>query len=114
MDEPQFPQQLLFTDDFTEDAVFNMRNSHVWYYENPHALHVHAFQQRFGINVVVGILNTRLIGPYMLPPRLYIFSSGKLHWVTAVGVYMQCVYPVDRRPVNLEDCVNCEDDHPAN
>lgn len=72
VEEPHFPQRILFTDEcrFTEDAVFNSRNSHVWDDENPHATHVRGFQERFGINVWAGILNGRLIGPYMLPLRL--------------------------------------------
>ena len=63
---------ILFTDEcrFTRDAVLNYRNSHVWDDENPHATHAHGFQQRFGINVWAGIVDGRLIGPYLLPPHL--------------------------------------------
>ena len=37
---------------------------------NPHVQHPHGFQQRFGINVWAGIVDGRLIGPYLLPLRL--------------------------------------------
>ena len=58
----QFPWQIFFTDDcrFTREAVLNSRKSDVW----------DGSQQRFGINVWAVIVDGRLIGPYLLAPRL--------------------------------------------
>ena len=37
---------------------------------NPHAPPKVRFQRRFSINVWAGIVNDRLVGPYVLPNRL--------------------------------------------
>ena len=68
----QFPQQILFTNEcrFTRDIVLNSQNSHVWDDENPHAQHDHGFQQHFDVNMWAGIVDGRLIGPYLLPTCL--------------------------------------------
>ena len=50
--------------------VFNSRNSHVWDFDNPHALFVAHHQHRFSVNVWCGIVHDHLIGPYILPVRL--------------------------------------------
>lgn len=70
--DPQFHAAILFTDEacFTRDGVVNSRNSHVWADENPHGTIVHGHQQRFGVNIWAGIIGDKLIGPYLLPPRL--------------------------------------------
>lgn len=72
LEEPRFPRMILFSDEatFTRDGIFNCRNSHVWADENPHATISRAFQNRFAINMWAGIICDRLIGPYLLPPRL--------------------------------------------
>ena len=69
VEEPQFPRQVLYTDEcrFTRDAVLNSKNSHD---ENTLAQHADGFQQCSGINVWAGIVDSRLIGPYLLPPHL--------------------------------------------
>ena len=71
MEEPQFQRQI-FTDEcrFTMNAVLISRSSHAWDDENLHPHHAHGFQQSFGINVWAGIVNGRLIRPYLLQPRL--------------------------------------------
>ena len=48
---------------FTRNGISNYHNSHVWAYENPHAIHQSNFQQRFQINVWAGIIGNNLIGP---------------------------------------------------
>ena len=55
---------ILFTDErmFSRDTVLNTCNSHVWDDKNPHTQHAHEFQQRFGINVWIGIVDGCLIG----------------------------------------------------
>ena len=72
VEEPQFPRQILFTDEyrFTRNAVLNTRNSHVWDDGNTHFQDAHGFQQRFDINVWAGTVDGRLMGPYLLPPRI--------------------------------------------
>jgi hypothetical protein len=71
-DDPHFRSCILFTDEasFTRDGILNFRNTHNWSYENPHAILPRGHQQRFSVNVWAGIIADRLIGPYMLPPRL--------------------------------------------
>ena len=70
--EPQFPRQVFFTGEcrFTRHAVLNSQKGHVCDDENPHAQHAHGLQQRFNINVWAGIVDGRLNGPYLFPPRL--------------------------------------------
>ena len=53
-------------------------NNHVRDDENTYAQHSNGFQKRFGINAWAGIVDDRLIGPYLLPPHprvTLIFSS---------------------------------------
>ena len=69
VEEPQFPRQILFTDE-CRFTVLNSRVSHVWMTKTLHAQHAHGSQQRFGINVCTGIVDGRLIGAYLLPPSL--------------------------------------------
>jgi len=63
---------ILFTDEagFTRDGIFNFHNTHQWADENPHAIVESRHQQRFSLNVWLGILGDRLIGPVVLPDRL--------------------------------------------
>ena len=70
--QPQFPRYVLFTDEatFNREGILNSRNNHIWADENPHTIRQSKFQHKFGINVWAGIVDGRLIGPYLLPPRL--------------------------------------------
>lgn len=72
VETPNFLQKVIFTDEstFNRDGVFNSRNSHCWAYENPHSTVMRRSQTRFSVNVWVGLLNNRIIGPYILPNRL--------------------------------------------
>ena len=104
VEETQFPWQILFTDEcrFTRVTVLNSRNRHVWDDKNPHAQDAHGSQQCFGINVWASIVDGRLIGPYLLPPRLtghaYLPANyWKLcHWtsVDASGFNMMVYHPI--------------------
>ncbi|GFW01710.1 uncharacterized protein TNCV_4086251 [Trichonephila clavipes] len=47
-----------------------MHNSHLWAHVNPHGTIIHAYQERFSINVWAGIVPNNLVGPYILPSRL--------------------------------------------
>lgn len=69
---PLFLSRVLFTDEaaFTRDGIVNFHNTHVWAYENPHAILQARNQHRFSINVWAGIVGDHLIGPIILPNRL--------------------------------------------
>ena len=53
---------------FTRDAVLNSLKNHVWDNDHHYAQHAQGFRQRFD-NVWAGIVDDRLIGPYLLPLR---------------------------------------------
>lgn len=67
-----FSKDVLWSDEayFSREGIFNTHNLHEWHEINPHIVRERAFQQRFSINVWAGILNDRLIGPYILPSPL--------------------------------------------
>lgn len=69
---PPFPAHVLFTDEacFTRDTYFNSRNSHIWDYENPHAVFFRSHQERFTVNIWGGIVGDYLLGPIILPAPL--------------------------------------------
>ena len=69
---PNFLNCIMFTDEggFSRSAVFNSHNTHIWSDENPHARQEVRFLRRFSTNVWAGIVNDRLVGPYVLPNRL--------------------------------------------
>lgn len=69
---PQFLSHILFTDEanFSRNAIMNFHNNHVWAEDNPNAIMQSGFQDRFSVNVWVGIVGDYLIGPYFLPLRL--------------------------------------------
>lgn len=80
MDE-HFTRHVFVTDEatFTRSGVNNFRNTHVWATENPHAVRRTHFQQRFSLNVWAGILNGKLIDPFLLPAR--ITGAAYLHFL---------------------------------
>ncbi|GBO45353.1 hypothetical protein AVEN_14866-1 [Araneus ventricosus] len=57
--QPDFPAHLLFTDEatFTQEGVFNMRNTHVWATKNPLAVRSNVFQKHFSVNVWTVFVN---------------------------------------------------------
>ncbi|XP_066595419.1 uncharacterized protein [Prorops nasuta] len=67
-----FPDKILWSDEstFTPNGIFNSKNFVFWSQENPHAVRVGAFQQRWTINVWAGLIGDQIIGPFFLPPRL--------------------------------------------
>lgn len=69
--DPAFPAHVLFTDEafFTRDGYFNSKNSHIWDYENPHAMFVRTHQQ-FSVNIWAGIVGDHLLGSVSLPLHL--------------------------------------------
>ncbi|EZA58875.1 hypothetical protein X777_00578, partial [Ooceraea biroi] len=64
-ENPDFAANILFTDEaiFTNNRIINFHNNHIWADENPHAVVESRHQHRFSLNVWVGILRDRLIGP---------------------------------------------------
>lgn len=57
--------KILFSDEsrFTNNGLFNRNNTRYWSRENLHLLRVGNHQERFGVNVWLGIVGDRLIGP---------------------------------------------------
>lgn len=70
--DPLFFDSILWSDEscFKRVGVFNMHNLHCWAVENPKIVREDRFQHQFGVNLWVGILGGRVIGPFELPPRL--------------------------------------------
>jgi hypothetical protein len=54
--DPHFASNVLVTNEatFSQDAIFNCHNMHMWNQENPHVTSVQAHQQRFSLNVWCG------------------------------------------------------------
>ena len=70
VEEPNFPWQILFTDEakFTREVVLNSFNSHVWANENPHTACSHGFQEWYSLNIWAWFLDGCVTGPYLVPP----------------------------------------------
>lgn len=70
--DPLFFNSILWSDEscFKRVGVFNMHNLHHWAVVNPHTVREDRFQHQFGVNLWLGILDGRVIGPFELPPRL--------------------------------------------
>lgn len=60
-----FHLNILWSDEsrFTNLGLFNRNNTRYWAVENPGLIREGAYQERFGVNVWIGVLNTRIIGP---------------------------------------------------
>ena len=66
-------QMILWTDEATftrRGRLLNMRDEHLWMHGNPYAMREDRFQNQFCVNVWIGIINNRLIGPFFLSDRL--------------------------------------------
>jgi hypothetical protein len=63
---------ILFTDEatFTRNGVFNSRNTHLWSEENPHGAVETSFQHRFHINVWCGVIDDKILGPFVFNENL--------------------------------------------
>lgn len=70
--EPDFPYVLLQTDEAKLDqtGIYNLHNIHNWQHENPHRYVTRAHQERFSVNLWVGMVGDCVVGPYFLPARL--------------------------------------------
>lgn len=69
---PNFISDTLWTDEsmFTRNGINNSHNEHTWSLQNPHAVRIRGFQQRFSMNTWCGILNGQLLPIQILPNRL--------------------------------------------
>lgn len=61
---PNLLRRILFTDEshFGRCGTWNSHNSHYWSSENPHLTTPRSFQERFTINIWVGLINNRMVG----------------------------------------------------
>lgn len=71
-DDWEFPYKILYSDEsrFTNNGMFNKNNTRYWAKENPRLLRQGHFQERFGFNVWMGIIGTRLVGPIIFDGQL--------------------------------------------
>ncbi|KAJ8937509.1 hypothetical protein NQ318_015975 [Aromia moschata] len=62
---PNLSRFILSSDEsrFTNLGMFNKNNSRYWARENPHLYRQGAFQERFGVNVWMGVIGRRIVGP---------------------------------------------------
>ena len=69
---PELLGVILSTDEasFTREGVNNSRNVHTWSQYNPHETRVTNFQRRFSVNVWCGVVDNRLIGPFVFENNL--------------------------------------------
>lgn len=69
---PRTVPRILFTDEasFTRDGVTNLKNSHIWAHENPHAIVQKHSQHKFSWNVWCGVVDDTLIGPHFFDGNL--------------------------------------------
>lgn len=67
-----FNRLILFSDEsrFTNLGMFNRNNTRYWATENQHLFREGAFQERFGVNVWLGVLGTRIVGPIFFQASL--------------------------------------------
>lgn len=70
--QPLLNAHILFSDEsrFTNLGMFNRNNTRYWSTENNHLFREGAFQERFGINVWLGVIGTRIIGPIFFEQHL--------------------------------------------
>jgi len=63
---------ILFTDEytFTRENTINMHNLHMWSLENPPAKFERKFLVRISIKIWCGLIESNIIGPFVLPNRL--------------------------------------------
>jgi hypothetical protein len=74
IEDPDYLKNILWTDEsnFGRDGITNYHNMHFWAPKghNPRRSKEGAHQHRFSLNVWMGIVHDKLIGPFFLPARL--------------------------------------------
>lgn len=68
----EFPRTILWTDEskFTNCGIFNRHNEVLWRQENPHLLQEIRPQVKFGFNVLCGIYDNQVVGPFIYNSNL--------------------------------------------
>lgn len=79
-----FFENVMFTDEatFTKDGSINSRNMHYWSVENPHWFRQIDHQHRWSVNVWIGILGNRIIGPHFIEGALT--GAKYAHFLTEI------------------------------
>lgn len=72
IEEHHFLRTILWTDEslFTRDGILNLHNWHHYAQENPFVTRNSSFQTRFSLNVWLGLVGDRLIGPHVFQGHL--------------------------------------------
>lgn len=72
IEQYHFLKKILYTDEstFTREGVFNIHNMHHWAQENPNVIRESSFQRRFHVNVWMGVIGNKLIGPHIFQGNL--------------------------------------------
>ncbi|KAJ8955739.1 hypothetical protein NQ318_008611 [Aromia moschata] len=80
MDNPNFIQKILFSDEsrFTNLGLFNRNNLRNWAIDNPRLIRESRYQERFGFNVWLGLLE-----PTSHTPQIFVTSN-----------YLPTLYPI--------------------
>jgi hypothetical protein len=70
--DPGYLEHILWSDGapFTLEGVFNSHNSHLLAQHNPHVPREWDYQVRCSINVWADVIDSCVVGPYLLPDRL--------------------------------------------
>lgn len=70
--DPSFLNNVLWSDEtrFTNCGIFNRNNEHYWARNNPHQNIQRRNQVKFGFNVWAGIINDRVVGPFIFDENL--------------------------------------------
>ncbi|XP_063539655.1 uncharacterized protein LOC134748795 [Cydia strobilella] len=80
IEDPEYLKKILWTDEsnFDRDGITNYHNLHFWAPkgQNPRKSNEGAHQHRFSLNVWMGIMHDKLIGPFFLPARLNGIAYG--------------------------------------
>lgn len=65
---PENVRNVLWTDEclFTREGSFNTKNHHYYANENPYVFKEKSFQRRFKLNIWAGMIDDRVIGPFLL------------------------------------------------
>lgn len=95
VEDRNYLRRILWTDEskFDKDGITNYHNAHYWSERamgNPHLKRQKGSQRRFNLNVWMGIINNRLIGPHFLPEHL----DGEVYEIFLRNVFFQLMEDV--------------------
>lgn len=104
----RFHHRILFSDEsrFSNLGLFNRNNTRYWAQENPRIMREGRYQERFGFNVWLGMIGTRIIGP--------IIFEGPLNGERYLGFLQdQIELGLEQLPLNIRPIVFQQDGAPA-